>query len=192
MGSIIDFGKGIVWSKPLATNISGAAFPTTLSISTVNSGVVLMTAGNATYFNTGYQIEAGYSSDSGNQLWVTNRSLTPFTRVSITTAGYGVYVALQSAEGKLTGYSMNTGSILWGPVQLNGDNGDFPVPNPYDSIGGYNTVLANGTMYIMGFGGDMWAVDILTGHQLWYTSTNIVHGLAGSDTPYGVWASLGL
>ena len=74
-----------------------------------------------------------------------------------------------------------------GLKQLTGDNGNYPVPDPYDSIGGYQSVLANGVIYLMGFGGDMWAINRLTGEELWYTSTNIVHGLAGSDTPYGVW-----
>jgi hypothetical protein len=185
--SVIDFQRGVVWSVPLATSMSTGAFPTTLSIRTVNSGVVLMTAGNATYFNTGYQIEAGYSATDGSQLWITNRTLTPFTRESMTTAGYGVYVNLQSATGVLNAYSMNTGTLVWGPKQLTGDNGNYPVPDPYDSIGGYQSVLANGVIYLMGFGGDMWAINILTGEELWYTSTNTVHGLAGSDTPYGVW-----
>ncbi len=187
LGSLIDFGRGTVWTNQLPTNISNIPFPAPLSISTVNSGVVLLTAGNATYFNTGYQIEAGFDANTGAQLWVTNRTLTPYTRVSVTTAGYGIFVELQSATGVLTGYNMNTGVLSWGPVQLSGSNGIFDVPNPYDSIGGYQTILANGVMYIMGFGGDMWAVNILNGNILWYTSTNAVTGLAGSDTPYGVW-----
>ena len=198
LGSTIDFKRGIVWTKPLATNISGVAFPmgtdlygnlvpAILSINTVNSGVVLMTAVGASYFNIGFQIEAGYSATDGSQLWITNRTLTPFAREQITKAGYGVYVEIQSAEGKMRGFSMNTGALLWGPVQLTGTNGGFPVPNPYNSIGGYQSILANGTLYLMGFGGDMWAINILTGAILWYTNTNTVHGLAGSDTPYGVW-----
>jgi hypothetical protein len=185
--SVIDFQRGVVWSVPLATNISNVPFPTALSVKTVNSGVVLMTAGNATYFNTGYEIEAGYSSIDGTQLWVTNRTLTPFTRESTTTAGYGIFVNLQSATGVLNAFSMQTGKLVWGPVQLAGTNGNFPVPNPYDSIGGYQATLANGVIYLMGFGGDMWAIDITTGHEIWYTNTNTVTGLAGSDTPYGVW-----
>jgi hypothetical protein len=198
LGSTIDFKRGIVWTKPLATNISGVAFPMAtdlsgnlvpaiLSINTVNSGVVLMTAVGASYFNIGFQIEAGYSATDGSQLWITNRTLTPFTRYTITKAGYGVYVEIQAAQGIMYGYSMNTGALVWGPVQLTGNNGVFPVPNPYNSIGGYQSILANGTLYLMGFGGDMWAINILTGAILWYTSTNTVHGLAGSDTPYGVW-----
>ena len=187
--SVIRFERGIVWTKPLATNISGVPFPSTLSINTVNSGVVLMTSMGAytPYFNSGFQIEAGYDANTGAQLWITNRTLQAFTRDSINKAGYGVYVEVQTAEGKIKGYSMNTGALLWGPVQLTGDNGGIPVPNPYDSIGGYSSVIANGVLYLIGFGGDIWAVNILTGKILWYTNTNTLTGDAGSDSPYGVW-----
>ena len=55
-----------------------------LSINRVDSGVVLMTAVGASYFNIGYQIDAAYSATTGEQLWIANRTLTPFTRDSIT------------------------------------------------------------------------------------------------------------
>jgi hypothetical protein len=196
--SVIDFRRGMVWTKPLATNISGNPListtdlsgnivPATLAINNVNSGVVLCTAVGATYFNIGYQIDAAYSATTGDQLWIANRTLTPFTRDSITKVGYGMYFYMQSAEGKMRAYSLATGNLIWGPTQLTGDNGDVPVPNPYNSIGGYQTELANGVLYVMGFGGDVWSIDAATGHQLWYTSTNKLIGDAGSDTPYGVW-----
>jgi hypothetical protein len=148
---------------------------------------VLMTAVGATYFNIGYQIDAAYSATTGEQLWIVNRTLTPFTRDSITKVGYGLEFYMQSAQGIMRAYSLNTGNLVWGPVQLTGDNGNYPVPDPYNSIGGYQTELANGVLYVMGFGGDVWAIDALTGHELWYTSTNKLIGEAGSDTPYGVW-----
>jgi len=196
--SVINFQRGVVWSKPVATNISGNPLISTtdlsgnivtaqLSINNVNSGVVLMTAVGASYFNIGYQIDAAYSATTGEQLWIENRTLTPFTRDSITKVGNGMYFYIQSAEGIMRAYSLNTGKLVWGPIQLTGDNGNYPVPDPYDSIGGYSTELANGVLYVMGFGGDVWAIDAITGHELWFTSTNKLIGEAGSDTPYGVW-----
>jgi hypothetical protein len=111
--------------------------------------------------------------------------LTPFTRDSTTKSGYGMYFMLESATGKLRAFNIKTGALLWGPIQLSGENGG--VPNPYNSIGGYQTEIADGVLYIMGFGGDIWAIDAASGHQVWYTSTNKLLGPAGSDTPYGVW-----
>jgi hypothetical protein len=196
--SVINFQRGVMWSKPVATNMSGNPLISTtdlsgnivtasLSINNVNSGVVLMTAVGASYFNIGYQIDAAYSATTGEQLWIVNRTLTPFTRDQITKVGNGMYFYMQSAEGKMRAYSLQTGNLVWGPIQLTGDNGNYPVPDPYNSIGGYQTELANGVLYVMGFGGDVWAIDALTGHELWYTSTNKLIGEAGSDTPYGVW-----
>ena len=188
---VIDFKRGIVWSIPLPTNISDVPLPQTLAINSVNSGVVLMTAipspDVSGTFNTGFGIEAGFNSNTGVQLWITNRTLAAFARDQITKVGYGVYVRLDADLGTIRAFSLNTGNLVWGPIQLTGDNGNFPVPDPYNSIGGYQTELANGTLYIMGFGGDIWAVDVLTGHELWYTNTNTLIGEAGSDTPYGIW-----
>ena len=188
---VIDFKRGIQWTVPLPTNISGAPLPQTLAINSVNSGVVLMTAVPAPdvsgTFNTGFGIEAGFSSDTGAALWITNRTLNAFARDQITKVGYGLYVRLDADLGTIRAYSLNTGNLVWGPIALTGNNGNYPVPDPYNSIGGYQTELANGTLYILGFGGDIWAVNVNTGQEIWYTNTNTLIGEAGSDTPYGVW-----
>ncbi len=188
---VIDFKRGIQWTTPLATDISGVPLPQTLSINNVNSGVVFLTAVPAPdvsgSFNTGFGIEAGYSSVTGTQLWITNRTLDAFARDQITKVGYGLEVRIDATQGTIRAYSLNTGTLAWGPIKLSGDNGNFPVPNPYNSIGGYQTELANGVLYVAGFGGDIWALDVTSGQQLWYTNTNTLIGEAGSDTPYGVW-----
>ena len=188
-GSTIDFGRGIMWTKPIATNLTTGAFPegSSLSINRVDCGVVLMTATGAAYYNVGWQVDAGYSAETGAQLWIANRTLTPFTRDQITKSGYGMYFYIEAATGKVRAYNLNTGALVWGPIQLSGDNGNVPVPNSYNSIGGYQTEIADGVLYIMGFGGDIWAIDANTGEQVWYTSTNKLIGESGSDTPYGVW-----
>jgi outer membrane protein assembly factor BamB len=185
---VIPFQTGIMWSKPIATNISGAALPATLSISAVDLDLdtVLMSAMDATVnrFQSGYTIEAGYSLTTGTQLWITNRTQTPFSRVSIGPSGSGIYLEVTISTGVINGYSITTGRMLWSK-QLTGANGG--APNPYNSIGSYYIQIANGTAYVNGFGGDVWAVDLKTGNILWYTNTNILHGPPGTTTPYGVW-----
>jgi hypothetical protein len=177
---------------PLATNISGVPLPSPLSIApdgtdsvsrAVNSGVVFLYAvgsvGGSTLFNNGFEIEAGYDANTGAQLWITNRSETPFTRSTIDGVGNGVYVEIDYETFTAVGYSLYTGSQLWTTVLPNAD--------PYDSIGGYQTLLANGTLYTWGFGGDIYAINILTGAIIWQTTTASSSGPSGSYTPYGVW-----
>jgi hypothetical protein len=181
-GSTIPFSAGIMWTVPLPTNISGAALPSALGITTINSGVILFTAAGfsgGSYFQSGYQIEAGFDANNGAQLWITNRTQTPYTRIGLIQAGYGVYTIVNYETGALVGYNLNTGAQLW--------NTQLANPNAYNSIGGYQSVLAKGVIYLWGFGGDIWAIDIQTGKVNWQTTTNVLHGAAGSDTPYGVW-----
>jgi outer membrane protein assembly factor BamB len=187
-GSSVNFSSGIMWTVPLPTNISGQPLPSatsnpgTLGITTINSGVILMTAAGFTggsFFQSGYQIEAGYNANTGQQLWITNRTETPYTRIGVMSTGYNVYTVINYETGALVGYSLNSGTQLWTTQLAN--------PNAYNSIGGYQHVLANGIMYLWGFGGDIWAIDMQTGKVNWQTTTNTLQGPAGSDTPYGVW-----
>ena len=182
-GAQIDFGKGIMWSAPLNTTYQSGALPSVLSISAVNSGVVILTAAGSaggSYFQSGYQIEAAYSANDGSLLWITNRTETPFTRIVMgsTLASNNVFVEVNQDTMTAVGYSMTAGSQLWS-TKLTGPNGDF---NAYDSDG-INEVVANGTLYLWGLGGDVWSVDMAKGTVNWYYST----GSAGTETPYGVW-----
>ena len=77
-----------------------------------------MTAAGAAYFNVGWQADAGYSAEDGRQLWITNRTLTPFAREQVTKSGFGLYFYIEAATGKITAYSLDTGKLVWGPNQL--------------------------------------------------------------------------
>ncbi len=190
---IIPFADGIQWTAPLATGINGAPFHqtfvnnvfvnTTLSIAgnCIENGIMLMTdsSGIAGSFQQGFQIEAGYSITDGHQLWITNRTLTPFTRVVTVPATAGVYADVNLDTASITGFSMGTGTQAW-TISL-------PKANPYSSIGGYNYVSANGVLYLWGFGGTIYAIDMASGKILWTTTTDQITGPAGTDTPYGVW-----
>ena len=187
----IDFSKGIMWSQPMPTNLSGAAFPGVLALTAtgmatfitfINSGVALLTSSATTggnLFQAGFRIDAGFDSQTGALLWIANRTETPFSRAPVMAGGYGNYVEVNYATGVLTAYSLSTGKQQW-TIPL-------PNPNPYNSIGGYQADIANGMMYIWGLGGDIYAVNLLTGAILWQTNTVALHGDPGTNTPYGVW-----
>jgi hypothetical protein len=182
---IIPFSYGIQWSAPLATNISGVALPSNLGISStcIENGVILMSAagsGGTGSFQVGFQIEAGYDATTGAQLWITNRTETPNTRLYTLPATAGNYAEVNYNTAVVNGYSMTTGQLSWGPITL-------PNPNPYDSLGGYQAVSANGTCYMWGFGGTIYAINMATGAIMWHTTTEQISGPSGSDTPYGVW-----
>jgi hypothetical protein len=191
-----------MWAKPLATDINGvplpfstvAALPSSATLSlnsgtyttggaSANSGVLYLssvaTAGASSY-NAGFIIEAGYSSDTGQQLWIVNRTETPFTRVDFSQTSNGIFVEINQDTAAFAGYSIITGQKLWGPFTL-------PNPNAYNSIGSYYGQVANGTLYLSSFGGDIYAINMKTGTIIWQTNTNELSGDAGSDTPYGVW-----
>ena len=188
-GVILNFANGIVWSKPIATNISGVPLPQTLALGSmgaftygsINSGVVLLTCitPGQNFFNTGFQIEAAYDANTGNQLWIVNRTQTPATRVDVIAISNGLYMEVNQATYAVVGYSATTGAQLWTQQLTN--------VNPYDSIGGFQNVVANGICYLWGFGGDVWAIDMKNGDILWQTNTEKLHGDAGTDTPYGTW-----
>ncbi len=186
-GAKIPFSDGIMWSAPIATNIAGVPLPSTLAISgqNIENGVILMTAagsGGTGSFQTGFQIEAGYNANTGAQLWITNRTETPNTRLATLPSTAGVYaeVCIDSAQPVMNGYSMTTGQLVWGPITL-------PDANPYSSIGGYQYVSANGICYMWGFGGTIYAVNMTTGAFNWVVTTAQLLGPSGSNTPYGVW-----
>jgi outer membrane protein assembly factor BamB len=183
----IEFSRGIMWSKPVPTNISGVAFAPagSLSIWTVVSDTVLLTAPApaAGSFQGGFVIESGFDAVKGDQLFLVNRTYTPNTRLSSGSAysvtfGDGVYVQYDFNTFTAFAYDVRTGAAIWNTV--------LPNPNVYDMDLGTGLV-ANGILYICGLGGDIYALNVHTGVILWHQTTNAIQGSAESNTPYGVW-----
>jgi hypothetical protein len=188
-GGIIPFLDGIQWRMPIATNYSGNALPSTLAIWCINSGVLVLDseAPGEAGFQGGWIIFAGYSSTTGQQLWIENVTISPFTDTSLDTAflaGSGVFLTITKETGVVTGYSMTTGAQVWTDA-LTGFN--RAKPNAWDAVGGYQGAVANGTLYLDALGGDIWSIDMLTGAVNWYTNTTELQGPTGYDTPYGIW-----
>jgi hypothetical protein len=187
--AVIAFNNGIQWRMPIATNYSGNALPSTLAIWCINSGSVILDSaapGNGN-FQGGWMVFAGYSSATGQELFVRNVTTTPFSAMSLDTtflAGSGVFLTISKETGEVTGYSMNTGAQVW-TDKLEGFNGaDI---NAWDAVGGYQGVVANGTLYLDALGGDIWSIDMLSGKINWYTNTTELQGPSGYNTPYGIW-----
>ena len=186
---IIDFSLGIMWRTPAATDISGVPIPSYTTapggIRGINSGVIVLAAFAPTggsYFQAGFGIYSGYSTTNGQQLWVENVTMLPFGENGNTGAssiGDGVWTIPSHQDGVIQGFSLNTGKLLW--------TTSLAPFNPYDSIGGYMANLAGDTLYLAGFGGDIWSINMLTGKINWYTNTTTLHGPSGTNTPYGVW-----
>ncbi len=181
-GATIDWAAGYQWSAPLATNISGVPIIPGLAISRINSGIVLTTAVPGGIFTgppggsqLGYEIDAGYSSTTGQLLWgPVNRTLTPFTTVALQ-AGDGKYAIYTQQLESWTGYDITTGQKLWTTPAEN-SSWDY-----YDFSG--DGAFGYGSFYTWGLGGTVYAYNSTTGapEWTWYA------GNSGVDTPYGAW-----
>jgi hypothetical protein len=189
IGSVIDFGLGIQWTAPLATTISGSPLVNYaiglygFTIYGIESNVLLLIDEPTVSieFQPGWQIEAGYSATDGSQLWLVNRTETPYSVVwegangfnAALTMGSGAYVEWNQATLSIAGYSLTTGKQMWGPETL-------PNVSPFASLGMSSTV-ANGTFYLWTYGGDVYAYNILTGALKWQYHTPS----GGYESPYG-------
>jgi hypothetical protein len=178
LNQAINFSYGIEWAVPIASNISDV--PISLSISAINSGVVMMTyasVAGSSYFQDGWIVGAGYSSTDGHYLWgPTNRSEVEDSRVlyGATTAGNNVWVEFDASLLTASGYSLSTGKQLWGPVAL-------PNVSPFSDLG-EQYVVANGTIYLWTYGGDVYSIDMTTGNINWQYHTPP----GGYESPYGI------
>jgi hypothetical protein len=178
-----------MWSKPLATNISGNNLPGTLSIRNNDGETIVLNnyAPGSGSFQGGWGIFAGYSAETGNQLWIKNITTTPFAgdvNTGGSTCGNGIFTISLKSTFQMDAYSMTTGEHLWS-TPLRGDND--AIPDAYSTAGGYCSIIAGNSLYYAGMGGDIWSIDTTTGKVNWYTNTTKLQGPAGTESPYGIW-----
>jgi len=195
-GATIDFKYGIQWQTPLPTvdnnnksliymsNFFGMSFPAYyLGISAVQSNRVLLTGTDnqgSFGYTPGWQEEAACDiSDNrnGTLLWgPVNRTEVPYSIVYTggVWSGSDAYVELTESTLSITAYSLSTGEKLWGPTAL-------PNVSPFSSLGS-NAIVANGSIYIWLYGGDVYSYNIRTGVLNWQYHTPS----GGFESPYGV------
>lgn len=162
------------WQTPLPTTFNGDTI--SLSISAVTPEVILMRqAPNAVQWQgttMGYQYVAGYDAKTGAKLWgPINQTLPAYEDTSVLCAREGYYVMHNKDRNLAWGYSLTTGQMVWGPVQLQG-GGDSSVWRDGE--------IAYGKVYVFDLGGYVNAIDLKTGDIAW----TFYAGDAGYDTPF--------
>ena len=179
-GATIPWAAGIEWSEPLATNISGAPISPPLGIIFITGGAIVLDSNSqstSTSIQPGWEIEAGYSAETGQQLWLVNRTETPFTWIVPESATDGVYTVFDRETSSWYGYSATTGAQLWGPTVVPGNAWSY-----YGSGAGVSDP-AYGNVYSWDLGGYAHSINITTGAINWTFQT----GSSGANTLEGDW-----
>ena len=198
---VIDFKLGVMWAQPIPTQINGVPINPTLALGmsgsfseTVLSGNTVFLASGVTHAAAqqgGYIILAGMSQTDGSVLFCKNytypdyQCLQPFLNVNFQVIN-GLMVWTNTGNWKIDAIDGTTGNKAW-ETTLTTPYGDG-TPNIYARLGGLNFLAqANGVLGFYSFGGDIWAINVTNGKQLWYTNTTTLFGNPGIETPYGVW-----
>jgi len=194
VNTVIDFRLGVMWAKPVPTEISGKPISPSLAINAITGDAVVMSGGYVHGQGVGGEVPgwlvvASMDVNTGNVLWLQNltypecSALLPFTRTT-SSFGEGVLAIANDVNYKVVAYNVRTGNKLWEQT-LKTPYGDG-TPNPYDLFS-LKSWVANGVMYWYGLGGDIWAFETQTGNLRWYTNTTTLIGDPGLETPYGIW-----
>jgi Glucose dehydrogenase len=186
---LIAFQNGLIYRKPLPTNISGNALPSTLSIRNNDGNTLVLNcyAPGSGSFQGGWGVFAGFKALTGQQLWIKNITTTPFAgdvNTGTSTCGDDVFTISLKSTFQMAAYRMSTGEKLWSTPLVGYNNA---TPDAYNTAGGYCEIIDEHSIYYAGMGGDIWSIDVQTGKINWYTNTTTLQGPAGTNSPYGIW-----
>ena len=194
INTIRDFATGIMWTKPVPTEINGLPISPSLALSSITGNTLVLTGGFLHGQGVGSEVPgwfviAGMDLNTGDILMAKNltypeaASYLPFTRTS---QGYGdgLFVNTNLVNFQTEAYDVRTGNRVW-EYQLKTPYADG-TPDIYNNFG-ISTRFANGVIYFYGLGGDIWALESKTGELLWYTNTTTLIGDPGIETPYDIW-----
>jgi len=200
-GTSIPWKYGVQYSVPIVTTIQ-LANGTTVNINlqyandigqtayplaiTKVADIILVdnSAAGGRFDEPGYIIQEAYNPLTGTLLWgPLNQTLTPWSRTSISSIGDGVYTLFIYATQQYFGFSTATGKQIWGPVSI------AVADNPWGYYITNSVIGANNQLYVATFGGNVWDLSTTNGTIIWHNTTNAVsnYGVAGANTPYGVW-----
>jgi outer membrane protein assembly factor BamB len=169
------------WRQGLQWNVTTLSYkdPANQAISKVTPDVILATAGGGNTLPQNWQMEIGYSTLDGHQIWVQNRT-TPLGSTIwalMGPAANGVYTEFYESTTQWQGFSLTTGQKLWGPTN------PYPLATAPFGMYSWQASIAYGMLLAIDFGGYIHAYDIQTGTHIW----DWFAGNSGLNTAYGAW-----
>jgi outer membrane protein assembly factor BamB len=182
-------GKNVNASTAYSMNITIPTLPTGTSIWAVFYGDIVLCSNagfGGTNVGTAYAISLK-AATLGQLLWTTNltapagitRSIGPVDPQT------RVLTVMDKETMQFSGYSLDSGQRLWGPIGNEAGLNYFGAlgSTPSGTIG----YVAYGKLYTSGYGGVVYCIDLKTGNMAWTygnggtgNSTN-----SGLDTPWG-------
>ena len=170
------WNNGNEWNITLPTTLNGVTFGARLAIAKATSDVILVQylPTDAADSDLGYAIQAGYNALTGQQLWMTNRTLPNDRYLQTLAANNDVWVMQDKDANQVYGFSMLSGKQLWGPITIPG--------NALSSLAASGDI-AYGQVYVWDIGGYVNALNLTTGKIDW----TYVPPTAGYNTPYGIY-----
>ncbi len=196
LNTAIEFGLGVMWAKPVPTELNGVTISPALAMDSINplgGDAIILTAGYSHGQGVGdetpgWLVIASMDDTTGDVLMCKNftyaggyQSLLPFTRTTSCNVD-GIRTITNVVNNKIDGFNIRTGQKVWSST-LETPSGDT---NVYDSFG-FKAAPVAGKLVLFGLGGDVWAYNSQTGEELWYTNTTQLIGPSGIETPYGTW-----
>jgi WD40 repeat protein len=175
-GAVVDGNYGLQWIVDIP-DVPGSQ---SIGRGMVNyeEGYIVATARDQGVFPNTFT-DVAYSTTTGQQLWIINRTNIMGHRESVSAAIQdGVYTRWDQATKQTHGYDVTTGNEIWITDPLPTDWGVF----------GAGAQPAYGRLYTAGYDGYVRAYDLQTGVLDWEWFT----GNAGLETPYGHLPTYGL
>jgi hypothetical protein len=187
MGAI-NWSAGIEWSVPLPKQVDGN--PISLSTIAVTPEQILVwnLPILAPLVSAGYMVSAGYDARKGTLLWGPLNNTLPrgdaiVDPYRIGGAGDGAYVLVDKDVSKIYGYSLTTGKLIWGPIEL---------PHNAWSVLEYYYQIAYGNVYVIDYGGYVNCLNLTTGKIQWtHEPRSVGYDYAtGYSSPYAYATSI--
>ena len=167
----LDWSKGIQWNVTIPQwNITVQDLMLTQKIQTIADDVIVTFLGNT----SDWRFHAGYSAETGEQLWVFDRTKGYRDFPPFMSSGEGIYVQFDQAHMQYVAYDLHNGNLLWE---------SDPLDYPWGMYSLFSTI-AYDKLFELNHNGYIDAFDINTGKLMW----KFYSGNSGRETRFGAYA----